>query len=182
MRRSPADSVSFSPKSHAVGFHATTKLAVVSSCASLRSVARSGSGRLLPRPQPIHKSENRRNRDYEKLAPVHPGHKDAGEEQRDRGDEDAAGQAERIRVRLFLAQRGKRRGHRTINEKTRDAGQESVPFEIPGDRKEQKDGGKNHDGEMRSSKARMNLAEEGGKVSSRAHRIGDSRRVQHVGA
>jgi superfamily I DNA/RNA helicase len=35
MRRSPADSVSSPPKSHAGGFHATTKMAVASSCADL---------------------------------------------------------------------------------------------------------------------------------------------------
>src|SRR6266478_6845076 len=35
---------------------------------------------------------------------------------------------------------------------------------------------------MRRSKARVNLPKKGGKVSSRAHGIGDSRRMQHVGA
>jgi hypothetical protein len=42
---------------------------------------------------------------------VHPRHQDAGEEQRKRGDEDAAGQAERICVRLLSAQRGQRCGY-----------------------------------------------------------------------
>src|ERR1700730_7145865 len=101
MRRSPADSLSPPPKSHAGGFHATTKLDVVSSCASLRSNTRFVSARLFPSPQPIHEGENRRDGNYDELAPVHSRHQDAGEEQRKRSDEDATRQAECIRVRLF---------------------------------------------------------------------------------
>ena len=100
----------------------------------------------------------------------------------ERGKENSAGQAECICVRTFFAQQGQSGGDGAINEKTRHTREKSVRAKATYDGKNQEQRSKNHDGNVRRAKARVNPAEESGKIAAFAHGKSDARGVQDIGA
>src|SRR5689334_1300430 len=133
-------------------------------------------------PEPISEGEGGRGGNHEEFSAVHARDKCGSDKERESGEEDAAGEAERIRVRMFLAEDRQGGSDGTINEQARDDGKHGVAGKISGDGKDQEEGGKNQNRNMRSAKAGMNPGEEGGEVAALAHGKSDARSMQHVGA
>src|ERR1051325_5406227 len=136
----------------------------------------------IPHTEPIDESEGGGDSDHDELSAMHARDKHSGKKKCEHGEKDFAAEAERISAGVFFAEHGKSSGDGAVDEEARDAGEQGVPAKIPGDGKYQEQHSKNHDGDMRRSKARMDLAEEGREIATLAHGKRDAWRVQDVGA
>src|SRR5690349_9281726 len=136
----------------------------------------------IPHTEPIDESEGGSDGDHDELSTAHTRDKHGGNEKRQRGEKDSAGEAEGIGARMLLAEHGQGGCDRAVDEEARNTGEQGVPAKIPGDGKYQEKQSKNQDGSMWCSKARMNPAEERRKIAALAHGKGDAWRVQDVGA